>query len=296
MKLIEYLIFFVLKILNFLPRRLQFLLGKFLGFVFFSLSRERKEIARWNLKKCFPEKNPTEINLILKESFNRLGEALFEFLNASWMSNRKLKKLIVNFDDVYNECSDMDKSKGKLLLFMHNPNLDLVVRASSLFMPVSGMAKKQKNKIVDNLFVSSREKFAERIFNPREILELMDFLKKGKACLYAPDQDYGFKNSIFVNFFGNKALTVKFPYIAVRRTNCDVYLFSLEKNDQKYFANFKKLNVLGKNLEDDLRTINFEIEEFIRKNPDNYLWPHRRFKNRPDGEESFYPNYLLRKR
>ena len=296
MKLIEYLIFFVLKILNLLPRRLQFFLGKFLGFVFFSLSRERKEIARWNLKKCFREKNPTEINLILKESFNRLGEALFEFLNASWMSNRKLKKLIVNFDDVYNECSDMDNSKGKLLLFMHNPNLDLVVRASSLFMPVSGMAKKQKNKIVDNLFVSSREKFAERIFNPREILELMDFLKKGKACLYAPDQDYGFKNSIFVNFFGNKALTVKFPYIAVRRTNCDVYLFSLEKKDQKYFAKFKKLNVLGKNLEDDLRTINFEIEEFIRKNPDNYLWPHRRFKNRPDGEESFYPNNLLRKR
>ncbi len=296
MKLIEYLIFFVLKILNLLPRRLQFLLGKFLGFVFFSLSRERKEIARWNLKKCFPEKNSTEINLILKESFYRLGEALFEFLNASWMSNRKLKKLIVNFDDVYNECSDMDNSKGKLLLFMHNPNLDLVVRASSLFMPVSGMAKKQKNKIVDNLFVSSREKFAERIFSPREILELMDFLKKGKACLYAPDQDYGFKNSIFVNFFGNKALTVKFPYIAVRRTNCDVYMFSLEKKDQKYFANFKKLNVLGKNLEDDLRTINFEIEEFIRKNPDNYLWPHRRFKNRPDGEESFYPNNLLRKR
>ena len=73
-------------------------------------------------------------------------------------------------------------------------------------------------------------------------------------------------------------------------------MFSLEKKDQKYFANFKKLNVLGKNLEDDLRTINFEIEEFIRKNPDNYLWPHRRFKNRPDGEESFYPNNLLRKR
>ena len=296
MKFIEYLIFFVLKILNLLPRRLQFLLGKFLGFIFFSLSRERKEIARWNLKKCFPEKDSAEINSILKGSFYRLGESLFEFLDAFWMSDRKLKKLLLNFDDVHDACSDMDNSKGKLLLFMHNPNLDLVVRASSLFMPVSGMAKKQKNKIVDNLFVSSREKFAERIFNPREILELMDFLKKGKACLYAPDQDYGFKNSIFIDFFGNKALTVKFPYIAVRRTNCDVYLFSLEKKDQKYFANFKKLNVFGKNLEEDLRTINFEIEEFIKKNPDNYLWSHRRFKNRPEGEESFYPNNLLRKR
>ena len=296
MKFKEYLIYFLLKILNSLPRKLQLLLGKFFGFVLFLLSKKRKEIARWNLEKCFPEKNSIEINLILKASFFRLGEALFEFLNAFWMSDRKLKKLIVNFDNVEKICFDMDNSKGKLLLFMHNPNLDMVVRASSLFMPVSGMAKKQKNKIIDNLFKASREKFTERIFNPREILELMDFLKKGKACLYAPDQDYGFKNSTFVDFFGNKALTVKFPYIAVRRTNCDVYLFSLEKKNQKYFANFKKLNVFGKNLEEDLRTINFEIEEFIRKNPDNYLWSHRRFKNRPDGEASFYPENLLRKR
>ena len=296
MKFIEYSIYFLLKILSMLPRKFKFLLGKFLGFIFFSLSRERKEIARWNLKKCFPEKNPTEINSILKESFYRLGESLFEFLDAFWMSDRKLKKLLLNFDDVYDACSDMDDSRGKLLLFMHNPNLDLVVRASSLFMPVSGMARRQSNEIVDNLFKASREKFTERIFNPREILELMNFLKKGKACLYAPDQDYGFKNSIFIDFFGNKALTVKFPYIAVRRTDCDVYLFSLEKKDQKYFANFKKLNVFGKNVEEDLRTINFEIEEFIKKNPDNYLWSHRRFKNRPDGEESFYPSNLLRKR
>ena len=94
------------------------------------------------------------------------------------MSDRKLKKLILNFDDVQNACSKMDESKGKLILFMHNPNLDMVVRASSLFMPVSGMAKQQKNKIVDTLFKASREKFTERIFNPKEILELMNFLKK----------------------------------------------------------------------------------------------------------------------
>ena len=296
MKFVEYLTYFLLKILTLFPRRLQLLMGKFFGYILFSLIKKRKEIARYNLEKCFPEKNSIEINLILKANFYRLGESLFEFLNAFWMSDRKLKKLIVNFDEVRDTCYDMDNSKGKLLLFMHNPNLDLVVRAASLFMPVSGMAKEQKNKIIDNLFKASREKFTERIFNPKEILELMNFLKKGKACLYAPDQDYGYKNSIFVDFFGNKALTVKFPYIAARRTNCDVYLFSLEKKNQKYFANFNKLNVFGKNLEEDIRTINFEIEKFIRRNPDNYLWSHRRFKNRPDGEESFYPDYLLRKR
>ncbi|MEC7891558.1 MAG: hypothetical protein VX674_02855, partial [Pseudomonadota bacterium] len=123
MKFKEYLIYFLLKILNSLPRKLQLLLGKFFGFVLFLLSKKRKEIARWNLEKCFPEKDSIEINLILKASFFRLGEALFEFLNAFWMSDRKLKKLIVNFDNVEKVCFDMDSSKGKLLLFMHNPNL-----------------------------------------------------------------------------------------------------------------------------------------------------------------------------
>ena len=42
---------------------------------------------------------------------------------------------------------------------MHTPNLDFVVRAASLFMPVSGMARPQSNKIVDNLF-----KAAEKIY------------------------------------------------------------------------------------------------------------------------------------
>jgi KDO2-lipid IV(A) lauroyltransferase len=72
--------------------------------------------------------------------------------------------------------------------------------------------------------------------------------------------------------------------------------FHWKKRNQKYFANFKKLNILGKNLEEDLKTINVEIEGFIRKNPDNYLWSHRRFKNRPVGEKPFYPKNLLRKR
>ena len=178
---------------------------------------------------------------------------------------------------------------------MHTPNLDLVVRAASLFMPVSGMARPQSNKIVDNLFKASRKKFTERIFNPKEILELLNYLKIGKACLYAPDQDYGFKNSIFVNFFGHKALTVKFPYIAKRRSNCDIYLFSLEKKGFKYVAHLDKLLLDGIDMEKDLRQINYEIEEFISKNPENYLWSHRRFKNRPEGEESFYPQDLLRR-
>ena len=53
---------------------------------------------------------------------------------------------------------------------MHTPNLDMVVRVASLFMPVSGMARTQSNKIVDNLFKASRKKFTERILSQTKFL------------------------------------------------------------------------------------------------------------------------------
>ena len=69
----------------------------------------------------------------------------------------KLKELLINFEEIKKVSDSKDPSKGKLLLFMHTPNLDLVVRIASLFMNVSGMARPQSNKIVDNLFKGKSE-------------------------------------------------------------------------------------------------------------------------------------------
>ena len=49
-------------------------------------------------------------------------------------------------------------------------------------------------------------------------------------------------------------------------------------------------------MKEDLKIMNSKIEEYILSNPENYLWFHRRFKNRPESEAPFYPSDLLRKR
>jgi KDO2-lipid IV(A) lauroyltransferase len=38
----------------------------------------------------------------------------------------------------------------------------------------------------------------------------------------------------------------------------------------------------------DVTRINQIIEKFILLQPDQYLWAHRRFKNRPEGESDLY--------
>ena len=131
MKFIEYSIYFLLKILSMLPRKFKFLLGKFLGFIFFSLSRERREIARWNLKKCFPEKDSTEINSILKASFYRLGESLFEFLDA-FLSNPYIYSVLETSED--KKRLDSFKDLASLCVFSYSSNC-LSLNASTLLTP-----------------------------------------------------------------------------------------------------------------------------------------------------------------
>ena len=69
-----------------------------------------------------------------------------------------------------------------------------------------------------------------------------------------------------------------------------VSIFTLTKNDIRS----EELKLKGEKLEEDLKIINSAIENFARTNKSEYFWIHRRFKNQPEGEESFYPEEALR--
>ncbi len=141
---------------------------------------------------------------------------------------------------------------------------------------------------------AGRKKFVDKIFLPNEGKKLLQTLSKGESVLYAPDQDYGYKNSIFVDFFNHQALTVTFPSILVKRTNCKVFLLTLVKEGSTYLADIEELMLTGEDQASDLKMINSAIENFAQKHKSEYYWIHRRFKNRPKGEDNFYPDDALR--
>ena len=172
-------------------------------------------------------------------------------------------------------------------------NLDFVVRAPSPFLKVNGMQKSAENKLWDKVMTKGREKFVNKIFLPNEGRIFKNIEQRRISIIFA-DQDYGFKKSIFVDFFNHKALTVKFPSLLVKRTNCKVFLLTLVREGNSYRGDLKELKLKGEKLEEDLKMINSAIEDFARLNKSEYFWIHRRFKNQPDGEESFYPKDALR--
>ncbi len=282
-----------LRLLSLIPFGMQMFFGMLLGKLLFKYLKKRRAVTMWNIKKCFPNLDKKEVKEIAKLNFSRLGQSIFEICNSYYKSDKQFLKMIINSCEIEKKILEI-KNQKNLILVPHTGNVDFVVRLPSIFLKLNGMQRAQENKLWDKIMTEGRSKFVDKIFLPNQGKKLLETLDNGESVLYAPDQDYGYKNSIFVDFFNHKALTVVFPSVLVKRTKCKVYLLTLVKEKNGYVADLKKLDLKGENEEADLKKINSAIEVFANSNISEYYWIHRRFKNRPKGEQSFYPDDALR--
>ena len=281
-------------LLSLIPFKVQMFLGKILGKILYKLLSKRRKVVTWNIYKCFPNFSKDDVTKLAKENFMRLGQGFFEICNSYFWSDKKYMKRLKNIEEFKKKMESVKNSKN-LLLVPHTGNIDFVVRAPSLFMKVNGMQRSAENKVWNKIMTEGRKKFITELFLPNEGRKLLKTLNKGDSVLYLPDQDYGYKKSIFLDFFNHKALTVIFPSLLVKRTCCKVFLLTLVKEDDFYVADLEPLMLTGESVEKDLKIVNSAIENFAQKHKSEYFWIHRRFKNRPEGEKSFYPDSALRK-
>ncbi len=289
----EILLKIFLWLLSLIPFKVQMFLGEILGKLLYKFLIKRRKVVTWNIYKCFPDFNKDDVTKLAKENFTRLGQGIFEICNSYFWSDKKYMKRFKNLEEFKTKIDAIKNSKN-LLLVPHTGNIDFVVRAPSLFMKVNGMQRSAENKVWDKIMTKGREKFVNEIFLPNEGRKLLKSLNKGDSVLYLPDQDYGYKKSIFLDFFNHKALTVIFPSLLVKRTNCKVFLLTIVKEKNFYVADIEQLMLTGEKVEEDLKIINSAIENFAQNHKSEYFWIHRRFKNRPEGEENFYPDDALR--
>ena len=119
---------------------------------------------------------------------------------------------------------------------------------------------------------------------------VMRAMRQGLPFYYLPDMDNGRRNSIFVPFFGQQAATVPMVSRLSKVMKAKVLWCIATMTEEGYeveitppIENFPTADARA-----DTCRLNAELEAWIRKHPDQYLWVHRRFKTRPEGEPSVY--------
>lgn len=121
---------------------------------------------------------------------------------------------------------------------------------------------------------------------------MLKVLRAGRAIWYAPDQDYGRKQSIFVPLFGIPAATVTATSKFARLGKAKVVPFTQQRladgSGYRLVVHPPLEDFPGVSEEADCLRINRWIEQAVRECPAQYLWAHRRFKTRPEGEPKLY--------
>lgn len=275
-----------------LPYALQLAIGRSLGRLARLLAGHRKQIALTNLTLCFPELSPAERRKLLAEHFASLGMALIETAMSWWGPAHRLERL-VSIHGLEHLQTALQTGRGVILLSAHFTTLEIGGRLLSLHTPFHVLYRTHKNPVIEAVMTGARTRLYEKAIPRGDPHALLQSLKQGHPVWYAPDQDFGAGNSIFVPFFGVPAATLTATSRLARASGARVIPFFPARLPGTRGYELHLLPALegfpGDDIEQDTLRITRVIEEHIRRHPEQYLWVHRRFKTRPPGEPPLYP-------
>ena len=276
-----------------LPYRALLAIGRLLGAGMYRVAGERRRIAARNLELCFPEKTAKERKQLLKENFASTGIAFFEMAMSWWWSRQRLSRLAHVEGLEHLKQAQLD-GKGVILMALHFTTLEIGAALLGQKHTIDGMYREHGNALFDYVQRRGRERHnLDSLAVEREdVRGMLKLLRAGRAIWYAPDQDYGAKQSIFVPLFGIQAATVTATSKFARLGKALVVPFTQERladgSGYRLVIHPPLVDFPGDSDEVDCLRINQWIEACVRECPEQYLWTHRRFKSRPAGEPKLY--------
>lgn len=283
--------FFFLWLFHWLPLGAQAAIGNALAWLAYPVAERRKRIARRNLQLCFPEKSRDEIEQLVRKNLQATLRAALEHGLLIWAPAARLNKLIrIEGREHLDAC----RNQPVILLAPHFIGLDMGGVRLSTEIKVASMYSHARNPVADRYLRRSRTRFTEAVLASRHegIRPLIKTIQSGLPFYYLPDQDYGRRESIFVPFFGIPAATIPALARLARVAGAKVVPAVTRQlpGGRGYVLRFHPAweNFPSGDLEADTRRMNAFIEERVREMPEQYLWTHRRFKTRPQGEPSLY--------
>ncbi|MFO6424340.1 LpxL/LpxP family Kdo(2)-lipid IV(A) lauroyl/palmitoleoyl acyltransferase [Motilimonas sp. KMU-193] len=279
-------------LISLLPYRLQLWLGKQLGRLAMKLMKSRYKVAKRNLELCFPDMPEQERNALLVKNFENTGIALFEICMAwFWPDWRVRRHFVVEGQE--HLFSALNSGKGVILIGAHFLTLEMNGRIGGMVHPGIGIYRKHNNPLQDYWFYWGRTRALKNLLDRSDFRGMVRALRQGEVIWYAPDHDYGRRRCAFVPFFAvEKAATVT-GTASLAKTKDTVVIPSFAQrlsHGQGYKMIFKaplENYPTGDDIA-DAATINQQIEKMVLTAPEQYMWLHRRFKTRPEGEPSLY--------
>lgn len=280
-------------LVNALPLGAARELGASLGRLAFALG-VRRGVTLDHLRRVFGEsRSEEELRRIARESYENFGRTTFEFARFGRLTPALIERTVSLRGREHLDRA-LEGGKGAILVAGHFGNWELAATLATMGYPLTFLVGEQHNILVDRLMNSLRARFGVEIVPlTGSLLGVLRALKRNRIVAMLSDQDAG-RHGVFVEFLGKQASTPYGPGRLAARTGAPL----LPGNDVRVDRGMHEIVVLPAVQAPPEGTAPEEAERmytqaytsalgsFVLEHPEQYFWMHRRWKTRPEGEQS----------
>lgn len=282
----------ILYLVVLLPYPVIYRLGTVLGRIAMHVMKHRVHIVTRNLALCFPEMTEQARATLVRKNFESVGMGLLETGMAWFWPDWRIARWFTVTGLEHLQPLRAEK-RGVLLIGLHFLTLELGARIFGMHNPGIGVYRANDNKLIDWLQTWGRMRSNKSMLDRKDLKGMIRALKQGEIIWYAPDHDYGPCSSVFVPFFAmESAATTSGSYLLAKVAKPAIVPFVPRRREGGIgYELIIQPAELSVPLDDEATTatwMNALVEQNVLLAPDQYMWLHRRFKTRPEGEPALY--------
>ena len=253
------------------------------SFMFLGKFSKYNQIAKNNCKMVFPNLNEKEITKIINNSWQNLGHNLFELTFLRKLLNDKHKIEIKGLEVL----EKIKKENLPVIFFsIHSSNWEVCVPFLDRNNFKTGAIYRHINNTFFNRYIYKQRtnalKTNDSFYTPKgkvSAKEILEGVINSKNIFLLVDQKDSAGTE--VNFFGKKVKTqTGFLKIARKYKLKLIPMKNIRLPDNKLQITFEQPLLHNNDEVSDekkMLEINSIIEKWIRDNPDNWFWQHKRF-------------------
>ncbi len=277
-----------------LPKKWALHLGWGIGMLYYHLVKKRREIALSNLHKAFSKHfTSSQCQEICKASFINVGKTCVEFLRFPKLNIENIWRE-VTVEGAENLHTALAKGKGAIVFLPHFGNWELLSLVYGALIPdrAKAIAFPLKNAMLNAYIWRYRELMRLKLI-PRNqaIRETLRALRNNEAVGFFADQNAG-PEGVFVDFLGRPASAARAPVVLARKTGTPLlFSLSIRQPDDRHRVHIST-PIYVEASDDSERDVEVyttqmlkQLETYIRKYPEQWLWLHNRWKTRPIDSE-----------
>ena len=285
---------FVAMIVHCFPVNANLRTAGLIGDAMFAFDRKHRERALGNLRRSFPDMPEPLRREMARRSMRQLVMLFVEMLFTTRLVRLDNWPKYVELNDFRRTLEMLlDKRRGLIMLTGHYGNWEILGYVlATLGFPTISVARPLDNPYVNDYVLGVRERRGQKIIDKKgATTEIEPILSRGGTVGFIADQNAGSKG-MFVDFFGRKASTYKSIGLLAMACEVPVVIGYARRVDDSFRFSVATQDIIypedWKDQDDPLRYITQRytkaIEDFVRVDPGQYLWVHRRWKSRPKGE------------